>query len=61
MNPYILIESNNLELLEEAVSKKLNDGYVLQGGVSIATETGENGKKTTLYAQAMVNEEFYFG
>ena len=47
MNDYIIIESTNKRLFLEYVERKLNNGYICQGGVNVSNEQ---------YFQAMVKQ-----
>lgn len=54
---YEVIKENELSVLESKVNKKLNEGWLLQGGISMACVlTGYGGGSITHYAQALKQE-----
>ena len=51
---YAVVKENELSVLESKVNKKLNEGWLLQGGISLAcVSTGYGGGLITHYAQAL--------
>ena len=54
---YAVVKENELTVLESKVNKKLNEGWMLQGGISQAcVSTGYAGGSITHYAQALKQE-----
>ena len=54
---YAVVNENGLSVLESKVNKKLNEGWLLQGGISLAcVSTGYGGGSITRYAQALKQE-----
>ena len=54
---YAVVNENELSVLESKVNKKLNEGWLLQGGISLAcVPTGYGGGSITRYAQALKQE-----
>ena len=54
---YAVVKENELSVLESKVNKKLNEGWLLQGGISLAcVSTGYGGGSITHYAQALKQE-----
>ena len=49
---YLVIQSSDLILFQETINKHLNDGWKLQGGVSVIKATDW----LTFYAQAIYKE-----
>jgi hypothetical protein len=52
---YQVLSNNELEVLVELVNDALEEGWVLQGGVSIAFSR-DGGYTSELYAQAMIRK-----
>lgn len=50
---YLILRSTNVEGLEELIRKAFEDGYQLQGGVSLATRENND----LWYAQAIIKVE----
>ena len=54
---YAVVKENELGVLESKVNKKLNEGWLLQGGISMAcVSTGYGGGSITHYVQALTKE-----
>lgn len=52
---YTIVKAFRTDQMEQLVNERLCDGWVLQGGVSVAM-TRDQGSETIVYAQAMTKE-----
>lgn len=55
---YVILAADDIDVLTVAVNKSMMDGWVLQGGVSVAVDPLDkaDGVGATIFAQAMVKD-----